>query len=131
MSITFRAAVESAYRRMFDFEGRSSRAEYWYFLLFYLVFAFVMGLFIDDDGPGLIVGVAAFVIGIANMIALIAVSVRRLHDIGKSGWWLFIGFIPIIGGLILLVWHCVRGDDGNNRFGLSPLQPDIRVEILD
>jgi uncharacterized membrane protein YhaH (DUF805 family) len=54
-----------------------------------------------------------------------AVTVRRLHDIDMSGWWILISFIPLIGGILLLVWTCQRGTQGANRFGMGPAQAAI------
>ena len=60
----------------------------------------------------------------------IAVSVRRLHDRDKSGWWLLIGFIPLIGGILLLVWMVMEGDRGDNRFGPDPKAGEGGVPVM-
>ncbi len=62
-----------------------------------------------------------FLVSLALIIPGIAVSVRRLHDTGRSGWFLLLGFIPIVGGILLLVWMCSRGTEGPNRFGADPI----------
>ena len=59
--------------------------------------------------------------GLATLIPIIAVSVRRLHDNERTGWWLLLSFIPLIGWIILIVWFCTRGTAGPNRFGENPL----------
>jgi len=82
-----------------DFQGKATRSEYWYFALFNLLALIVLA------GLGAVVHFLMFlyfIYAIAVLIPGLAVSVRRLHDIGKSGFWLFIGLVPIIGGLILL-----------------------------
>lgn len=99
-------------------EGES-RSELWWWVLF-LTLALIAALILDS-----IIGTA----GILYLLALLglflpglAVSVRRLHDIDKSGWRILISFVPLIGGIIVLIWYVRRGDDGENRFGADPLQ---------
>lgn len=110
----------------FTFSGRARRKEYWYFVLFHTILLFALG-FLDAalgtmaaDGTGLLSSLYA----LAVLIPGIAVSVRRLHDIGRSGWWLLIVFIPIIGAIVLLVFHVLDSEPGENRFGPNPkLEP--------
>lgn len=106
------------------FSGRARRKEYWMFVLFNLIFAIaamiidnVLGLAIKDVGYG------PFYIlySLATLIPGLAVSVRRLHDIGKSGWYLLMGLIPCVGGIILLVFMATEGDGGENEFGADPI----------
>jgi len=105
------------------FSGRSRRSEYWYFGLFYLIFYAVFavldgitGTFDFRSGIGLFTGILT----LALLIPSMAVSVRRLHDTGRSGWWLLIGIIPLIGAIILIVWLAKDGELGANRFGPNP-----------
>ena len=63
-------------------------------------------------------------------IPQLAVTVRRLHDTDRSGWWWWISLIPLVGGIILLVWLCTRGTEGNNRYGQNPLNP-VPVGVFD
>jgi len=105
------------------FSGRSRRSEYWYFGLFYLIFYAVFavldgitGTFDFRSGIGLFTGILT----LALLIPSLAVSVRRLHDTGRSGWWLLIGIIPLIGAIILIVWLAQDGELGANRFGPNP-----------
>ena len=93
-----------------DFSGRARRKEFWMFFLFDTVFRFVAAA-ID---PGLLA-----IYYLALFIPSLAVSVRRLHDVGKSGWWYFIGFIPIVN-FWLLYLLCKDGDDGENSYGNNP-----------
>lgn len=105
------------------FSGRSSRAEYWYFVLFNLIISFVLG-FIDGaigtfdpvSGYGLISGLYMLVV----LIPSIAVGIRRLHDIGKSGWMLLVGLIPIVGAIWLIVLFVKDSDPGKNEYGPNP-----------
>ena len=59
--------------------------------------------------------------GLATILPSLAVAVRRLHDLDRTGWWIFIGLIPLIGWIILIIWYCTRGTVGPNRFGPDPL----------
>ncbi len=99
------------------FAGRARRKEYWMFVLFNMIVAVV--LFIVDFALGTyFVLYALYCVGI--ILPSLAVSVRRLHDVGKSGWWLFISLIPLIGGIWLLVLFVTDGTAGDNPYGPSP-----------
>ncbi len=119
-------AVKMFFARYTDFEGRSSRAEYWWVFLFqFLVviaayigmgLAFVIGL----PALSIIFMIAMVLYFLAALVPGIAVIVRRLHDTDRSGWWYFIGLVPLIGGIILLIFFCNSGTKGANRFGDDP-----------
>ena len=104
------------------FSGRARRKEYWYFLLGNILIGFALGfiegmtgLFAASDSS-----VLANVYTVAVLIPGIAVSVRRLHDTDRSGWWLWIALVPLIGALVLLVFMVHDSDPGQNRYGPSP-----------
>ena len=100
-----------------DFDGRARRREYWMFVLFMAIFAIVVGII---DG---ILGTVCVFVGLyylAMLLPMIAVSVRRMHDIGKSGWWLFITFVPVIGSLWYLFLTIQDGQSGSNQYGENP-----------
>lgn len=126
--LTFLASVGRCYRNYANFHGRATRAEYWNFILLFLLVvvtsAVMEALFVtsasDEQIPGLSIFDFAGVLVILSMvIPSVAVGVRRLHDTGRSGAWLFISFIPLVGNIILLVWLCQTGDSSSNRFGSS------------
>jgi len=105
------------------FNGRARRKEYWYFILYNFIFSIVLavidgatGSFSPEGGMGLLGGIYT----LAVLIPGIAVSVRRLHDTGRSGWWLLIGIIPLIGAIVLLVFTVQESKPGQNRFGSNP-----------
>jgi len=107
-----------------DFEGRARRSEYWYFVLFNMlgaiaivVLMMVLGAVSESLASIGVIAYAAWVLGL--FIPGLAVAVRRLHDTGKSGWWMLIGFIPLVG-IILLVFMCTDSDHGVNAFGPNP-----------
>ena len=105
------------------FSGRARRKEYWMFVLFNVIFAVVamildnvLGLASKELGYGPIYGIYALVM----ILPSLAVAARRLHDIGKSGWWLLIALIPIVGAIMLIIWDVREGERGDNRFGPDP-----------
>jgi uncharacterized membrane protein YhaH (DUF805 family) len=106
-----------------DFSGRARRKEYWMFLLFNIIFITVAGIL--DNALGLTVsplvpfGVFYFLYVIAVFIPGLAVLVRRLHDIGKGGGWIFISLVPLIGSIWLLIL-LVTDSESDNRFGANP-----------
>ena len=117
----FVEAITSAFKRYVNFRDRACRSEYWWFVLFGLLGSLVVGLVetaigIDPDG-----GIFSTVFGLAILLPSLAVGVRRLHDIDRSGWWLLLWFIPLVGMIVLIVWACKRGTPGHNRFGPDPL----------
>ncbi len=118
----------------FNFSIRSSRSEYWWWILFWVlggiiatvVNSIVFGPTIEQSNFGGTMtrydgGIFGSIFSLVVLIPTIAVSCRRLHDINMSGWWLLIVLIPLIGVLILLYWFVKTGDDGMNRFGANPL----------
>mgnify|MGYP001343028297 CR=1 FL=1 len=120
-----------AIKKAFDFRSRSSRPEYWYFVLFNIIFAIVavildnvLGTTIKIDiGTGevpLPYGYIYFLYLLALIIPGFAAGVRRLHDVGKSGWMMLLAFIPIIGGIWLLVLFLMESAPGENKWGPNP-----------
>ena len=99
-----------------NFNGRASRQEYWMFTLFNIIFV-VVAMVVDGVlGLGFIIYMLYM---LAVLIPGIAVFVRRMHDIGKSGWWFFISLIPLIGGIWLLVLLATDGSSEDNNYGTS------------
>jgi len=117
-------AVKAFYKNYFDFSGRASRSEYWWAYLGVIILFFVLGLL-----GGLLGEAGMIVLGLfylAIIIPSISIGVRRLHDLDKSGWWYLLCLVPIVS-LILLVWFCMKGTTGPNRFGPDPLGSDTTV----
>jgi uncharacterized membrane protein YhaH (DUF805 family) len=100
-----------------DFNGRARRQEYWMFVLFNIIFAIVAGALDAALGTW---GAIGGLYGLAMLIPGLAVSVRRLHDTGKSGWMLLIGLIPVIGTIWLIVLLVTDSTSGNNEYGDNP-----------
>lgn len=117
----FVAAVKSAFRNYVNFRDRASRSEYWWFVLFLFVANLVIAIVEDAMGMAGGYGVLSSLFGLVTLLPGLAVGARRLHDIDRSGWWLLIYFLPLIGFIILIFWACQRGTPGSNRFGRDPL----------
>jgi len=101
------------------FNGRARRKEYWMFFLFNLIFSFILG-FVDGFLGTVFIGT---IYGLVVLIPGIAVTVRRLHDIGRTGWWVLIGLIPLIGLIVLIIFAATDGNEGSNEYGPNPKEP--------
>ena len=115
-----------------DFSGRARRKEYWMFVLFNIIFAFiamaldnVLGISFNIAGQNVGYGWIYTIYGLAVFIPGLAVAVRRLHDVGKSGWMMFIALIPLIGAIWLIVLEATKGDVGANEYGQDPKEEII------
>jgi uncharacterized membrane protein YhaH (DUF805 family) len=113
---TFGNSIAICFRKYATFEGRAPRAEYWWFGLFGGLAQFgVTFLFsILDSTAG---SVAGSLVNLAFFLPDIAVFVRRMHDLDRSGWWFWLFLIPIVGWIIIFVWLCTPGTRTDNRFG--------------
>jgi uncharacterized membrane protein YhaH (DUF805 family) len=126
--MTFSIALKTFWSKYATFKGRSRRSEYW-FIQFFLVLTNLAAAAIDfvlmngdverfiANGGGGIVGLIWILV---TIVPALAVLVRRLHDTGKTGWWALIGFVPLIGGIVLLVFTVLDSDAGKNKFGENP-----------
>ncbi|MFQ6370893.1 DUF805 domain-containing protein [Shewanella sp. YIC-542] len=103
-------------RRYADFTGRARRKEYWMFILFYLIFSIIV------SGIDYLMGTqwVGMLYSLALLLPSIALAARRLHDTDRSGWWQLLGFIPVLGWIVLLVFYCLDGTPSENRFGSNP-----------
>jgi uncharacterized membrane protein YhaH (DUF805 family) len=112
-----------ALRKYAVFSGRSRRKEYWFFVLFVVVISIVLtsidGL-IGAYDRSMGVGLLSTIFSLAILIPSIAVSVRRLHDIDRTGWWVLISLVPLVGWIVLLVFHVQDSTPGTNRYGPNP-----------
>ena len=114
--VGFIQAISLGFSNYFNFQGRATRAEYWWWALF-IVIADGLVNFIDSIlGTGFI----GMLFGLAILIPGLALGARRLHDIGKSGWWQLLWLAIIVGWIILLVWAIRQGNRGQNHYGLDP-----------
>jgi uncharacterized membrane protein YhaH (DUF805 family) len=119
-------SLVTCFQKYVGFEGRASRSEYWWFFLLTFIASFIAGIIdailfgieLTDPTP------ITWALQIGVLLPSLAVAVRRLHDIGKSGWYIFIALIPIAGIIILIVWYCSDGDHVSNMYG--PVPTNIR-----
>jgi len=125
------------YQRMLDFRGRSCRMEYWMFqltllLLAALIFALII-VFAPKSGdpmpwssPIILLLTALSIVALVSWLwAGLLVTIRRFHDQDRSGWFILVGAIPYVGGLITIAFMCVPGTVGPNRFGMDPRNPNM------
>ena len=112
------------------FSGRSRRMEYWYFVLFNIIVSIVLGTIdalLGTLGSGMGVGLLSGIYGLAILIPSLAVTVRRLHDTDRSGWWILIALVPLIGTIVILVFALLEGTPGSNQYGPNPKETTARV----
>ena len=100
----------TAWKKCTDFQGRATRTEYW----MYTLIAVLLNLVVPFLGP------LAVIYWLAAILPGLSVAVRRLHDTGRSGWWMFILLVPVLGVIAMLVWLCTDSERGENGYGPNP-----------
>ena len=124
--MSFQEAVENFFRNYTNSNGRARRKEYWYPVLFIFLINLVInalgGIFgaMDIDILVTMCNVLSGIFGIATLLPSIMVAIRRMHDIGKSGWWVLISFVPCVGVFIALYFCCLDSQPGDNQYGPNP-----------
>ena len=113
----FAQAISAGFSNYVNFSGRACRSEYWYWILFIVIADIVTGII--DAALGIQLVTSIF--GLVTLLPSLAIAIRRLHDLDRTGWWVLLGLIPLIGWIILLIWYVTKGTDGPNRFGPDPL----------
>ena len=115
--VSFPNAIKFGFQRYFDFSGRSTRAEYWWWLLFIAIAGTILRI-VDMIAGTMIAGTIGIISSLFSLVTIIpnlALWFRRLHDINRSAWWLLLGVVPF-GGIVIFVWMCKRGDEGENKY---------------
>ncbi|WP_217235351.1 DUF805 domain-containing protein [Streptomyces sp. AC555_RSS877] len=105
------------------FSGRARRKEYWMYTLFVAIIYIVLAILAAVTKQPLI----AVVFYLAILLPSLAVTVRRLHDTGRTGWWVLIGLVPLVGAIVMLVFLCSEGESGANKFGANPKEAPALV----
>jgi uncharacterized membrane protein YhaH (DUF805 family) len=134
--MTFTDAVRSGFSNYVTFSGRARRSEFWFWFLFAIIAGVVAAVLDSMLFPAMMDvqtemgdGVASFsaqggpisaLVSLGLFLPGLAVAVRRLHDVDRSGWWFLLAFIPLIGIIVLIVWWATEGTRGPNRFGSDP-----------
>ncbi len=117
-------------KKYVDFNGRARRKEYWFFVLFNLIISCVLSaidVFIGTYSPSAGIGLLAGLYGLAVLLPGIGVTVRRLHDTGRSGWWILIALIPLVGWIVLLVFMFLDSQPETNAYGPNPKAGETAV----
>lgn len=109
--MTFQDAIKTCFAKYADFKGRALRSEYWWFWLFTVL----VGLALSAVSEAV-----AGIFYLAVLLPSLAAAVRRLHDTGRTGWWLLIGFIPLVGAIVLIVFTTQEGSGIDNEYGPPP-----------
>ena len=118
--MSFQDAVMTVLTKKYaDFSGRARRSEYWWFVLA----TAIVDLVLQAIGRGVGNQFLYYIFALAVLVPGLAVAVRRLHDTGRSGWWLLIAF-TIVGIIVLIVWYATEGESGTNQYGPSPKAGD-------
>jgi len=119
----FAQAVSRCFAKYTTFSGRAIRSEFWWFMLFTIVGSIVFDILdaaIFGMGPGN-VGVMGAIFSLVVLLPSISVTVRRLHDTDRSGWWYWLLLVPLIGIVVMIIWWASKSSHGSNRFGDDPL----------
>ncbi|HEY6742706.1 MAG TPA: DUF805 domain-containing protein [Lapillicoccus sp.] len=116
--MSFADAIRSVFSQYVGFTGRARRSEFWYWTLFQIILGIIAST-LDRAAFDRNNGAFSAVVGLALLLPSLAVAVRRLHDSGRTGWWLLIGLIPVIGTIVLIVFY-VQDSQGDNKYGPSP-----------
>lgn len=120
--MNFPAAVMACLTKYATFSGRASRSEYWYFQLFvHLVLLGIVVIAASVEDTAHVIGAGSSLFYLAIILPSLAAAVRRLHDRNRSGWHYLWVLAPFFGAIVVLIWLCQKGVDGENRFGPDPL----------
>lgn len=124
--MTFTESISTCLSKYATFQGRARRSEFWWFVLFiFLISAaanIIDGLIFGFPPPGeTATGILSPILGLAIFLPALAVTVRRLHDIGRSGWWVLLNLVPLVGFLVLLYWYTRDSEPETNEYGPPPL----------
>jgi len=109
-AMTFSESISTCFNKYVNFDGRASRSEYWWFALFIVLGGIIFSV-VDSSG------MLYMVFSLAVLLPSLAVGARRLHDIGKSGWWQLLGLIPIVGVIVLIIFFVQKPQVGDNQYG--------------
>ncbi|WP_410750975.1 DUF805 domain-containing protein [Citrobacter sp. U14242] len=128
MSLTFSYCFKNPLKNLTNFNGRTRRREYWYYrlgVLFFIILPLAVGLLLT----GTDIELAQFIWMAVHILLITSITARRLHDTDRSGWWILLGLIPIIGDIVLFIFLCQKGTIGENRFGKDPKFEHLMLQM--
>ena len=114
--MNFLESLKTCYKKVFNYRGRASKSEYWWFQLYFTLFAILTFYIVETHTFGQVL----FVLWVFNNLPLLSVAVRRCHDMNKSGWSVLWSLVPFIGAFIVLIMLAGDGTKGKNKFGPKP-----------
>lgn len=109
------------------FEGRANRPQYWYFVLTQFILNIILNTLAFIPAVGVLFNIIYVLCSLALVVPGLAVAVRRLHDINRSGWWMLILLVPLVGAIILLVFLCQKGTEGDNIYGKEAVTENYKI----
>jgi uncharacterized membrane protein YhaH (DUF805 family) len=118
--MNFTQAIASGFQNYVNFVGRAARSEYWFWILFTILASIVATLIDLALFRSMNFNPLSTIVSLGTLLPTLAISARRLHDLDRTAWWLLL-IITVIGDILLLIWFCLRGTTGPNRFGPDPL----------
>ena len=120
--MSFMESIQTVFQKYAVFEGRARRSEYWWFILGYSVVSSILsglGQAFSGSAVGTIISVISVIVALGCLVPNIAVTTRRLHDTGRSGWWQLLE-LTCIGGIVILIWTIMDSQPGDNQYGPNP-----------
>ena len=114
--MTFSDAIRSGFDHYFKFDGRASRSEFWWWVLFAILVSIAANIVDAIIGAQIF----SFLVALGLFLPGLSMAIRRLHDTGRSGWWILIGLIPLIGFIVLLIFYLEQGNPAPNEYGPPP-----------
>lgn len=119
--MNFTEAISAGFSNYVNFSGRARRSEYWYWTLFVLLVSIAANV-LDNVAT---FGLAGIIVGLGLFLPGLAISIRRLHDLDRTGWWFLLVF-TVVGAIVLIIFACTKGTDGPNRYGPDPFAGEVR-----
>jgi uncharacterized membrane protein YhaH (DUF805 family) len=114
--MTFGEAIRDGFDHYVKFDGRASRSAFWWWVLFAILVSIAANILDAIIGAGIF----SILVGLGLLLPGLSVSIRRLHDTNRTGWWILIGLIPLIGFIVLLIFYLESGNPGPNQYGPPP-----------
>lgn len=114
--MSFSEAVKDGFDHYVNFEGRASRSSFWWWVLFVIIVSIVANI-IDSAAD---IAIFSIIVSLGLFLPGLSKAIRRLHDTGRSGWWVLIGLIPLIGFIVLLIFYLEKSEPADNQYGPAP-----------